>query len=282
MQQKIKELKSKFVRLTDRRTFYFLLLGIIATIFTVFFSSRLWLPATGTITETPVGTTYQSGNIRIHLKGMKINRQENFMLASIGISDMNISSTSMLKAGAYNDSGKLLAMDVVFSGSNFILVKVPKIQNQKIVSLALQIQDYSLDGNALGKAKTFQFSNLVENIEVDNFLPAFPTESESILFDMVLDLELLQLQQEQIQNTITQNLNIIESAKSKIGEKQEQQQFQTPSEIEESKRQIERFTSSILTAEKDTEKANAALFEMEGSIQSKKQKIAEYKKTHGM
>lgn len=63
------------------------------------------------------------------------------MLVDVGISDISVNKEFGYSVGAYDASGRALTHDVVFSGTDFVLLRVRGAAKQKFVHIGVQVQE---------------------------------------------------------------------------------------------------------------------------------------------
>lgn len=281
MQQKIEELKDHVTRLYSRRVFHIVFISIVTALFIIFFTSRLWLPAAGTVTETPAGTSYQAGSAstNILLKGWKLHPEDGYMLVDIGIEDMNIRRQMSYSISAQDAAGRQVEVSVLHQGTDFVMLAVPNATKQKVVCVTIQAKELSPDDSDAGKGSTknIRFIALIENVAQDPDISTSLSGDEYVLLDMHFDLELLELRLQDCKESIQSNMDVIENANIKIAALREKQAFQTKEEIGESDRQITQLLGSITTAEKENAKLGEERFNLSGQIENKGEIIDKYR-----
>lgn len=276
MNQRIKQMKGISARLSNRRVFYSIFLAVIAGFFILFFTSRLWLPASGTITETPVGTKYQIGvSSYLQLKSQAL-AADGSLIVDLGIADLNISSEKTYSIGATDASNKRIDLEILYSDSSFVIVRIPSAEKSKAVLVNVQVQEQRFDKDTPEKAKVYSFAFLTESLKTDTSLPADFSSEMCILYDMQVDLGLLKSEEVQYQIRLQQNLAVISNAEKKIADIQSSQQFMTAEEQAASARQIEQLQNAIISTQKEITTLSDNLLLVQSNIAAKEQKIEEY------
>lgn len=277
MIEKIKSNIESKTRLLNRRVFHFMVMGSIAAIFVFFFTTKLWMPAIGTIVETPIGTQLGSATT-IQLKSWKQDISTGSHIVDLGLSHTNPGTIPEYGVSAIGSDGKTKDIEVMGDTNGFVILKIVDASKVKAIQLYVTVEELNLDGSVHTKATTYVFGMLRENIVDNEDIPDAFSEEQAILFDMNADLDLLNLLFEEQQEKMQSKAEFIQSAKDKIESLENSKTLKTAAEIEETDKEISQLESSIKTAEAEAEKIVVEYESLKGRIDDKEEKIELYMK----
>lgn len=265
-----------------RRKTHTILIIIILFLFFIFFTSRFWLPAAGTLVETPIGTVHESGYNTFVLKSWKQNQQTGHMLVTIGITDMSVGVDVSYNLGAYDLTNSQVDFEVVYAGSDFMMIKIPSAKRYAGLTIAIQVVEEK-NGEILDKNSTvFTYSALTENVQDDSTLQENPGEKECILMNLQSDAELMEVRLQECDSAISENQTVVDSATKKIADMEQGLALQTPAEQDGTKQQISALYSSIDTAKREIEKLESDRYDIVDQIDAKLAIVQDYKATNKM
>lgn len=261
--------------------FYRISVAVIILIFIFFFTSNMWLKVATSVIETPLGTSIDLGSdTTVTLKSWKYNKDSKYMVVDIGTDCRYVDTDYSFQVAVIDNLGRAVSTDVVYSNLEFMVLALSDIPNCSSLDIVitLVIKGSALDISSVseeskGKSVSATFTSLIDDIEIDNNISTDLSEDEFIIQDWNYDIDVLNIQIKDVQDSIQANETVITNAEEKMTELEESKAYKTTDEIEVINSQIEKLNGVIETAKTDILESESDIAKLHEKITIVEQKI---------
>lgn len=264
---------------------------VFVILFAVFMTSKLWMPDTSALDNTPCGTrAATSDNIDAGLHSWEYNPDKNYMEAVFNIEEQQYVYSESLKytLELYSDNSQktLLNCSVAYSDEDTLIVRMKDLPKGWKV-LSLWISDNSddvvkkADGQTSSAAPIFNLSSSKANFRCDRRAVQMntalsPKSEKDYAITSVLNLIAEKKQQIKTdQQGIQQNISTIGTLNQDIEKIQNEQSYETASEVAQSTTVIQDKENQIATLKKKNTDYQTDIGDCENKNQKLKLKLSD-------